>query len=139
MVPRASAAEPARQDDLGTVLAVGRSMDSECEDPASASECALRRHSSEVGAVCSNPARTDLCGGRWETGVPTATKQDWRSYCLPFIYSFWSVWLCECPRFVPEWPILRHSGTLLPGLILLEPLGTAGFACARGCKRRPQR
>ena len=60
----ASASEPARQDDLGTVLAVGRSMDSECEDPASASECALRRHSSKVGAVCSNSARTDLCGGR---------------------------------------------------------------------------
>src|SRR5580658_2080827 len=39
-------------------------MDSKCEDPASASECALRRHSSEVGAVCSNSARTDLCGGR---------------------------------------------------------------------------
>ena len=40
------------------------SMDSKCEDPASASECALRRHSSKVGAVCSNSARTDLCGGR---------------------------------------------------------------------------
>src|SRR6266481_3693861 len=48
-------------------------MDSKCQDPASASECALRRHSSKVGAVCSNPARTDLCGGRWATGVPTAT------------------------------------------------------------------
>ena len=33
---------------------------------------ALRRHSSEV--VCSNPARTDLCGGAWATSVPTATK-----------------------------------------------------------------
>src|SRR5277367_46199 len=53
-------------------------MDSECEDPASASERALRRHSSEVGAVCSNPARTDLCGGRRETGVPTATKDTGR-------------------------------------------------------------
>src|SRR5258707_9706253 len=50
-------------------------MDSKCQDPASASECALRRHSSKVGAVCSNPARTDLCGGRWATGVPTATKR----------------------------------------------------------------
>jgi hypothetical protein len=28
----------------------------------------------EVGAVCSNPARTDLDGGRWVTHVPTATK-----------------------------------------------------------------
>src|SRR4051812_9687664 len=49
-------------------------MDSECEDPASVSERALRRQISEVGAVCSNPARTDLCGGRRVTGVPTATK-----------------------------------------------------------------
>src|SRR4026209_1405122 len=52
-------------------------MDSKCKDPASASECALRRHSSKGGAVCSNPARTDLCGGRWASGVPTA-KESWR-------------------------------------------------------------
>jgi hypothetical protein len=37
---------------------------------------ALRRQASEVGAVCSNSARTDLCGGRRATGVPTATKRD---------------------------------------------------------------
>ena len=45
---------------------------------ASASQCRRgpvgRRHSSKVGAVCSNPACTDLCGGRWATGVPTATE-----------------------------------------------------------------
>ena|SRR6266849_4187203 len=52
------------QADLGTVLAVGGSMDSEWEDPASVSQSALRRHTSKVGAVCSNSARTDLCGGR---------------------------------------------------------------------------
>src|ERR1700728_2911766 len=34
---------------------------------------ALRRQLSEVGAVCGNPARTDLRGGRRETAVPTAT------------------------------------------------------------------
>src|SRR5207237_211772 len=33
---------------------------------------ALRRQTPEVGAVCGNTARTDLCGGRWATGVPTA-------------------------------------------------------------------
>ena len=27
----------------------------------------------EVGALCGNSARRDLCGGRRETGVPTAT------------------------------------------------------------------
>ena len=35
---------------------------------------ALRRQVSKVGAVCRNSARTDLCGGRWVTSVPTATK-----------------------------------------------------------------
>src|SRR5580692_8515263 len=75
MVSGASASEPARQDDLGTVLAVGRSMDSKCEDPASASECALRRHSSKVGAVCSNSARTDLCGGRLGNRRPYRDKR----------------------------------------------------------------
>ena len=31
------------------------------------------RHIPEAGAVCGNSARTDLCGGRGETSVPTAT------------------------------------------------------------------
>src|ERR1700719_1953860 len=35
---------------------------------------AVRRHSPEVGAVCGKVARTDLCGGREVTRVPTATK-----------------------------------------------------------------
>jgi hypothetical protein len=29
--------------------------------------------SPEARAVCGSTARTDLCGGRWATGVPTAT------------------------------------------------------------------
>ena len=33
---------------------------------------ALRRQTPEVGAVCGNAARTDLCGGRSVMGVPTA-------------------------------------------------------------------
>ncbi|MGO8879984.1 MAG: integrase core domain-containing protein, partial [Desulfomonilaceae bacterium] len=41
---------------------------------ALASLCAFLRHSPKVGAVCGNSARTDLCGGRWVTGVPTATE-----------------------------------------------------------------
>src|SRR5271165_4400335 len=32
----------------------------------------LRRQSPEVGAVCGNPARTVLCGGRSAMSVPTA-------------------------------------------------------------------
>ena len=33
----------------------------------------LRRQVSAVGAACGNAARADLSGGRWVTGVPTAT------------------------------------------------------------------
>ena len=35
---------------------------------------AKRRHAPEVGAVCPNWARTDLCGGREVTRVPTANN-----------------------------------------------------------------
>src|SRR5689334_2004722 len=74
MVPCATAPEPARPDDMGAVLAISRSLDCECPDSASPSQRALRRQVSEVGAVCSNSARTDLCGGHRATGVPTATE-----------------------------------------------------------------
>src|SRR5437016_10813178 len=57
-------------------------MDSECEDPTSASQRALRRQVSEVGAVCGNSARTDLCGGRRVTDVPTATPINEREIVL---------------------------------------------------------
>jgi hypothetical protein len=39
------------RDDLGAVPVVGRSTDSKCQDPASASERALRRYASEVVAA----------------------------------------------------------------------------------------
>src|SRR5215475_1314505 len=39
---------------------------------ASLARCTLRRQTPEVGAVCSNWARTDLSGGREATRVPTA-------------------------------------------------------------------
>jgi hypothetical protein len=50
-------------------------LDSERQDPSSPSQPALRRQISEVGAVCSNSARTDLvrlvqpaiCGHRART------------------------------------------------------------------------
>ena len=32
------------------------------------------RHEPEAGAVCGSSARTDLCGGRQVTAVPTATR-----------------------------------------------------------------
>ena len=36
---------------------------------------AVRRQTLKVGAVCGKAARTDLCGGRSEMSVPTATMQ----------------------------------------------------------------
>src|SRR5580692_1734805 len=77
MAPCASAAEPKESDDLETVCASGHVLDSEREDPSPASQPALRRQTSAVGAVCSNSASTDLCGGRQVTDVPTATKLFW--------------------------------------------------------------
>jgi len=50
-VPRA-AAESARPDDMGTVLAVGRSLDSECQDPSPASQPALRHQASRMQQFC---------------------------------------------------------------------------------------
>src|SRR5208337_3076296 len=42
----------------------------------------LRRQSPEVGAVCGNPARTVLCGGRSAMSVPTAILLGFiRRYC----------------------------------------------------------
>jgi hypothetical protein len=43
--------------------------------PASLPGRAFRRYSSKVGAVCGNPARTDLCGGRSAMIAPTATRK----------------------------------------------------------------
>src|ERR1700733_3008881 len=43
------------------------------QNSSSISLLPLRRQISAVGAACGNAARADLCGGRWATGVPTAT------------------------------------------------------------------
>jgi hypothetical protein len=39
---------------------------------AGAHTASICRHAPEVGAVCGKAARTDLCGGREVTRVPTA-------------------------------------------------------------------
>src|SRR5665811_364964 len=51
---------------------------------------AKRRHTPEVGAVCPNWARTDLCGGRAVMRVPTAIK-----------FEFWPATVC---------PLMTRSG-----------------------------
>jgi hypothetical protein len=43
-------------------------------NPSSLARGAVCRQTPEVGAVCGNSARTDLCGGRPVTGVPTANN-----------------------------------------------------------------
>ena len=50
-------------------------MDTQSPDTTPLSRGALLRQIPKVGAVCGNSARTDLCGGRRETGVPTVTDK----------------------------------------------------------------
>src|SRR5437879_2267719 len=47
------------------------------KDSSSLSPFALRCQASAVRAVCGSSASTDPCGGRWATGVPTATIGEW--------------------------------------------------------------
>src|SRR4051812_4880374 len=49
-----------------------KSMASKTANHTSLAKQTLRRQTPEVGAVCGNTARTDLCGGRVVTCVPTA-------------------------------------------------------------------
>ena len=56
---------------------------------------AKRRQSPEVGAVCLNWARTDLCGGREVTRVPTAIKSGfWAAPACPLM-THKRHWLCN--------------------------------------------
>src|SRR5256885_14810861 len=57
---------------MGTDQTAGRHVASEPANPSPMAGPALRRQTPEVGAVCGNPARTDLCGGRPVMDVPTA-------------------------------------------------------------------
>src|SRR3984957_11832249 len=72
LATHAAAAEPERLDNLGADQAVGRRLAPETSNPSSVAREALRRQTPKVGAVCPNWARTDLCGGREVTRVPTA-------------------------------------------------------------------
>ena len=48
---------------------------------------AKRRHAPEVGAVCPNWARTDLCGGREVTRVPTANDRKRLQILMESVYA----------------------------------------------------
>jgi hypothetical protein len=60
----------------------GRHLAPSTTNPSSVSRQAFRRHAPEVGAVCGNPARTDLGGGRSVMTVPTALRSE--------LYRFWT-------------------------------------------------
>src|SRR4051812_49169534 len=74
----AAAVAPTRTEnptELGTPGGTSPAVDSLPTHPASVPQRALRRHASEVRAVCGSAARTDLCGGRSAMVVPTATAK----------------------------------------------------------------
>ena len=58
--------------DWGTDRAVGQRLAPTTANPSPLARCALCSQTPKVGAVCPNWARTDLCGGRKVTRVPTA-------------------------------------------------------------------
>lgn len=106
------------------------------------------RHTPEAGAVCGNSARTDLCGGRGVTSVPTATAElvpllatlAGLTMLLLLIYrlrhsprpwltaAYWLLWLQGGPDFCGSWPSGPRHGRYhvlapLPGLLLMALAG----------------
>ena len=73
LAPLALATEPKRQGHMATDQADRRRLPPPTQNPSSLAAAALRRQILKVGAVCPNWARTDLCGGRLATAVPTAS------------------------------------------------------------------
>jgi hypothetical protein len=75
LAPDAPAAKPEGPDDVGADGEAGGGLATEPPHPSSLAEPAVCRQTPEVGAVCGNPACTDLCGGRSVMGVPTANPE----------------------------------------------------------------
>jgi hypothetical protein len=59
---------------MGALGAICGSGAPRTQDSPTLSPFALGRQVSAVRAVGGSSACTDLCGGRWATGVPTATR-----------------------------------------------------------------
>ena len=70
--PRAGAEGNVSQQSTGRVTVPGNRVTGAEAHTVRRENIAKRRHVPEVGAVCLNWARTDLCGGREVTRVPTA-------------------------------------------------------------------
>ncbi len=74
VVAHAQSAQSIRASVGGVHGAAGSSVAACGPDSSPVSFSAIQRHSSTIGAVCGNSARTDLCGGRRASDVPTATR-----------------------------------------------------------------
>ena len=74
LAARAAAAQPAELSALGGFAAVVAAVRALAQCASWLSYGAICGHLSEIGAVCGKAARTDLCGGRRATVVPTATR-----------------------------------------------------------------
>ena len=72
MGTHASAAEPERPHHVGPDRPTGRGVAPQAPYPTPLAKRSLRRQTPEVGAVCGQAARTDLCGGTGVTRFPTA-------------------------------------------------------------------
>jgi RNA-directed DNA polymerase len=72
LAAHATAAEPERLDDLGADQAVGPTTGSRNRESFIRGQRGASPLDTQGGAVCPNWARTDLCGGRGVTRVPTA-------------------------------------------------------------------
>src|ERR1700722_2251978 len=70
----AMSAQPKSKSAMDAHDETGRRVPSPAASPASLAKCALRRQTPEGGAECPNWARSELSGGRSETGVPTGNN-----------------------------------------------------------------
>ena len=73
---------------LDRVRNVARQRKKENKNPSSLAATAFCRQIPEVGAVCPNWARTDLCGGCPATGIPTAIDTRAHNFAAPLIQEF---------------------------------------------------
>src|SRR6476620_11793925 len=69
MAAQPSTAQPEGSHHVATGSETGRRLAATTESPSPLAAETVRRQAPEVGAVCGNPARTELCGGRSVTGV----------------------------------------------------------------------
>src|SRR5208283_1158327 len=79
MATQSSTAQPKGRLHVETDEEAGGRLAPTAQNPSSLAASAVCRQAPEVGAVCGSPARTDLCGGRSVTSVPTAIGRCFRA------------------------------------------------------------